>query len=374
MQTNLRDLPEANTPFEVFSLLRRELEPSLSQIRNHQKSRIVSGVLKGLTSKSTKEGNPDQLDAYGSRLAQIMGTPGAQDLSEQLKSAPDDSSLRMGLVLHFLNEYRRDNLLAARDAYQLSLLELEQMTLSVKKVYVAAQAQTRYFASLYNFYKRDVLRLQGGDVSDETVKEQLKHLQQGVSFIQECNRLLKIDPPQGDHEVNIKELLTLKKIPFGDIKYGIDPVLKVLAHIPPAERARANLMDLLRRSERKNPLTGYHEARILEIQARMQIIRASLTQEGNDQTHSLQAVSRAVMAVRGALKNVGVNPTQPLEVAVIFKFGQLVQMQSSAYKLFHSPLPEDHKSAINEAVTLLGQISDKKGVVALQKRLGADLQ
>lgn len=370
--SSIRELPEVIYPFEVFTALRKDVEKPVSQVRSHRKSRIVSGVLQGLSARGGKAGQAEELDASGSRLAAIMGNDEARAFSEKLAVDPTNSLVRMGLIQFFLDNFRKDDLVAARDAYLLSLVELDGDVLTLQAIRVAGQAQIRYFASLYAFFKRDLMRLQSG-ASDAMIKEQVKRTKSGVSFIQECAQLLRVPQEENDYELNTRELLLSGKILFGDIKYGVDPMLKALALIPPAEKARRSIMDSMQRLERNNPLTGYHDARILEIQARLSILRGSLSQDEVAKNESLRSASMAVAAIRRAMKKVGATPRQPVEIAIIFKFGQLCQMKSATYRLFKMPLPDEHKAMMKEAVERLRPISNQAGVAQLQSRLAKEM-
>ncbi len=312
------------------------------------------------------------MDAFGSRLAAIIGDDVARAYSEKLASDPGNTEMRLGLVQHFLDNCRKDDLVAARDAYLLTLVELDGDVLTLQRIRVAGKAQFRYFASLYAFFKRDLMRLQSGG-ADSMIKEQVQRTKSGVSFLQECAQLLKVPQDENDYELNTRELMLSGKILFGDIKYGVDPMLKALAFIPPAEKARRNIMDPMQRLERNNPLTGYHDARILEIQARLRILQGSLSQDESAKHDGLQSSAMALAAIKRAMKKVGATPRQPVEVAILFKFGQLCQMKSAAYRLFKVDPPEEHKAMVKEAVERLRSISNQAGVPQLQSRLTKEI-
>ena len=68
-------------------------------------------------------------------------------------------------------------------------------------------------------------------------------------------------------------------IPFGDLKNGFDPKLRRLVFLPLAGDNLKLIIDILYRLEGKNPLVGYHDSKMFDVLARVQLIIASAVNE-----------------------------------------------------------------------------------------------
>jgi len=79
--------------------------------------------------------------------------------------------------------------------------------------------------------------------------------------------------------LNLNKSKAGKSIPFGDLKTGFDPLLRRLVFLPLAGDNLKLIFDILHRLEGKNPLVGYHEAKMFDVLAQIQLIIASAGNE-----------------------------------------------------------------------------------------------
>ena len=91
--------------------------------------------------------------------------------------------------------------------------------------------------------------------------------------------MLKTEPIPTDYELNLNKSRAGKTIPFGDLKNGFDPMLRRLVFLPLAGDNLKLIFDILHRMEGKNPLVGYHEAKMFDVLAQIQLI---ITSAGNE--------------------------------------------------------------------------------------------
>ena len=90
---------------------------------------------------------------------------------------------------------------------------------------------------------------------------------------------LKLSPIPTDYELNLNKSRAGKSIPFGDLKNGFDTMLRRLVFLPLVSDNLKLIFDILHRLEGKNPLVGYHEAKMFDVLAQIQLIIASAGNE-----------------------------------------------------------------------------------------------
>jgi len=369
----IRFLPEVQDPFQLFSALRHDLQKPRSQLRNYRRVQIASKALKSLQSPFHSQ-HTEGFDATGTRLAEQLGTAPAKELSSRLGAVLDDSDARLELIELLFKEGRKCNLIAFRDAYLLATLEAETPLLSTRKLNLLIQAQRVYLQKLGGFLKADQANVEeklrgGGSESDAMIEGQLRRVKTGLGFIAESQKLLKAEPLSHDYTLNLKEMRNLSKIPFGDIKFGFDPMLRASAKLPTMEMNRQLMLDILRRAEARNPLVGYHEAGMYETLAKLQMVVGVGTQESEHHQRTFDLLNQGLSAIRHSVNLVGDTPKKPLEYACIQKYGQLCYEANGAYILLPFPVPLEHQDRMQHATELLGRISDKPQAQRLQQKL-----
>ena len=171
----------------------------------------------------------------------------------------------------------------SRDAFLLAMQEVVGPMISTQKLNMALAAQTIYLEKLQKVLKDDLTetesKIKGDGNVDTILEKQLKRLQGEVDFIQKCIELLKTEPIPTDNELNLKKSKAGKSIPFGDLKNGFDPMLRRLVFLPLADDNLKLIFDILHRLEGKNPLVGYHEVKMFDVLAQIQLIIASAGNE-----------------------------------------------------------------------------------------------
>lgn len=369
----VRMLPEVQDPFQLFLVLRNDLQKPRSQLRNYRRVQVSSKALKSIQ-HPFHASHIEGFDATGNRLAGQLNTAQARELSARLEAALDDSEARLDLLDLLFKEGSQCNLIAFRDAYLLATLEAEATQLSTRKLNLLILAQQSYLQKLGGFLKADQAnteeKLGGGKSTSETILEaQLRRLKAGLGFVAESLKLLKQEPLRHDYTLNLKELRNLSKIPFGDIKFGLDPMLRAASKLPTMEMNRQLMLDILRRAEACNPIVGYHEAGMYEILAQLQMVIGMGTHETKHHQRTFDLLNQGLTAIRHSVNLVGDMPSKPVDYACFQKYGQLCYEANGAYILLPFPVPTEHQERMRHAVDLLSKISDKPQAQGLQQKL-----
>ena len=83
------------------------------------------------------------------------------------------------------------------------------------------------------------------------------------------------------------------------------------------------IFEILYRLEGKNPLVGYHEAKMFDVLAQIQLIIASAGNEPVPKKKGFEQLSKALKAIGEAVKLVGDIPEKDIEKAAVYRYGQL---------------------------------------------------
>ena len=121
------------------------------------------------------------------------------------------------------------------------------------------------------------------------------------------------------HVTSVNKSKTEKIIPFGDLKNGFDPVLRRLVFLPLAQENMELMFEILHRLESKNPLVGYHQAKMHDVLAQIQLIIASAGNETEPKKNGFEQLSKALKAIGDAVKLVGNIPEKAIEKAAVYR-------------------------------------------------------
>ena len=279
----IRIQPDIQKPLLLFKNLKTDLDKLKSQIKNLNKVKLTSKLLSGISFKKGVIPSGKALEFTGSRLSQSLKNTRAREISERLHKHPDDSRSRMELIEMFLLEADGTDLNSARDAFLLIMLEVEKPMISCQKINMALAVQTIYLEKLKKFLQDDLTetesKLKGDGNVDTIMEKQQKRLQREVDFIQKCVALLKTEPISTNYELNLIKSKAEKTIPLGDLKNGFDPMLRRLVFLPLAHENLDLIFEIMHHLESKNPLVGYHQAKMFDVLAQIQLIIASASNE-----------------------------------------------------------------------------------------------
>jgi len=279
----IRELPDIQKPLLLFKNLKTDLDKLKSQINNLNKVKLSSKLLRGISLKKGDLPTGKILEFTGSRLSQSLKNTRAKEISERLHKHPEDSKSRLELVEMFLQEAEGSSLQIARDAFLLVMQEVEKPMISTQKINMALTVQTIYFEKLKKFLHDDLTetesKIKGDGNVDTILEKQQQRLRGEVDFIQKCVELLKTEPISTVYELNLNKSKTEKIIPFGDLKNGFDPMLRRLVFLPLAQENMELMFEILHRLESKNPLVGYHQAKMHDVLAQIQLVIASVVNE-----------------------------------------------------------------------------------------------
>ncbi|MCH2270205.1 MAG: hypothetical protein MK510_06635 [SAR324 cluster bacterium] len=369
----IRELPDIQKPLLLFKNLKTDLDKLKSQINNLNKVKLSSKLLRGISLKKGDLPTGKILEFTGSRLSQSLKNTRAKEISERLHKHPEDSKSRLELVEMFLQEAEGSSLQIARDAFLLVMQEVEKPMISTQKINMALTVQTIYFEKLKKFLHDDLTetesKIKGDGNVDTILEKQQQRLRGEVDFIQKCVELLKTEPISTVYELNLNKSKTEKIIPFGDLKNGFDPMLRRLVFLPLAQENMELMFEILHRLESKNPLVGYHQAKMHDVLAQIQLVIASVVNEPEPRKKGFEQLSKAMKAIGGAVKLVGDIPEKAVEKAAVHRFGHLCYTIHRSYRSHDIPVPGDHLQRMQKAVSLLEPIAADPKIQKIQTKL-----
>jgi len=370
---NLRELPDIQKPLLLFKNLKTDLDKLKSQIDNLKNIKISSKLLKGISLKKGDIPSGKELEYTGNRLSQSLKNTRAKEISERLHKHPDDSKSCLEMVEMFLQEAESSSLPISRDAFLLAMQEVASPMISTQKINMALAAQTVFLEKLKKFLQDDLTetdsKIKGDGNVDTILEKQQKRLQGEVNFISKCVDLLKTEPIATAYELNLNKSKAEKTIPFGDLKNGFDPMLRHLVFLPLAGDNLKLIFDILHRLEGKNPLVGYHEAKMFDVLAQIQLIIASAGNEPVPKKKGFEQLSKALKAISDAVKLVGNIPENAIEKAAVYRYGHLCYTIHRTYKSNNIPVPKEHLKRVEKAVSLLEPIATDPKIQKMQAKL-----
>ncbi|MBT5087424.1 MAG: hypothetical protein HOM71_08075 [Deltaproteobacteria bacterium] len=370
---DLRELPDIQKPLLLFKNLKTDLDKLKSQIDNLKNIKLSSKLLHGISLKKGDIPSGKELEYTGSRLSQSLKYTRAKEISERLHKHPDDSKSRLELVEMFLQEAESSSLPISRDAFLLAMQEVESPMISTQKINMALAAQTVFLEKLKKFLQDDLTetdsKIKGGGKVDPILEKQQKRLQGEVNFISKCVDLLKTEPIATAYKLNLNKLKAGGMIPFGDLKNGFDPMLSRMVFLPLAGDNMKLIFDILHRLEGKNPLVGYHEAKMFDVLAQIQLIIASAGNESEPKKSGFEQLSKALKAIGDAVKLVGTIPEKAIEKAAVYRYGHLCYTIYRTYKSNNIPVPKEHLKRVEKAVSLLEPIAEDPKILKMQAKL-----
>ena len=386
--TNLRELEEIKKPLELFKHLKTDLDKLKSQVSNLSKVNLSSKLLKGINLKKGDVPNSKILEFTGRRLSLSLNNPHIKELSERLQKNPEDSKSRLELVEIFLQESENSSLENARDAYLLAMLEVEMQLISTQKVNMALATQTVFLMKLQKFLQDELTKTEtkikdSGHVDtilqkqqerlhghvDTLMEKQQERLCGEVDFVQKCVFLLKYKPIEIVYELNLSKFKGATIIPFGDLKNGFDAMLSHLVLLPLATKNLELMFDILHRLESKNPLVGYHHAKMFDVLAQIELIIAGIVNDEEPRKKGFENLSNALNAISLAVKLVGDIPEKSVEKATVRRFGQLCYTIHQNFKSLNIPVHNEHLQRMRKAVQLLEYMSSDPNMQKLQGKL-----
>jgi len=129
------------------------------------------------------------------------------------------------------------------------------------------------------------------------------------------------------------------------------------------------IFDILHRLEGKNPLVGYHEAKMFDVLAQIQLIIASAGNETEPKKNGFEQLSKALKAIGDAVKLVGNIPENAIEKAAVYRYGRLCYTIHRTFKRNNIPVPKEHFKRVEKAVSLLEPIAEDPKNRQMQAKL-----
>jgi hypothetical protein len=208
-----------------------------------------------------------------------------------------------------------------------------------------------------------------GHVDTILQKQQKKVCGGEVEFVQKCILLLKSEPIAIVYELNLNKFKAEKMIPFGDLKNGLDAMLSHLVLLPLATQNLELMFEILHPLESKNPLVGFHRAKMFDVLAQIELIIATLVNHEEARKKGFENLSNALKAISGAVKLVGDIPKKSVEKAAVRRFGQLCYKIHQNLKSLDIPVPNEHLQRMKNTVQLLEGMSSEPKIQKFQGKL-----
>ena len=368
----LRELSDIKKPLEFFENLKKDLEKLKSQINNLNKTKISSKVLTGLN-LSKEVPTINNLEHTGFRLSQSLRNPDAKAISLSLLKKPNDSISRIKLIEMFFREEKDSDLLIARDAFLLIMLELESAFISSKKINIALEAQNIYLEKLQNFLTDDLketeIKIKGESKVDNVLDKQHKKIQGELNFVKKCRNLLQISPIKVRYELDLAKSKGETRIPYGDLKNGFDAMLRCLVYLPLAGKNLNLMFDILQRLENKNPMIGYHKSKMHEIISQIYLVIGTVGGKKEFKKKGFENLTKALQAIISSIKLIGDLPEKSIERAVVYRFSHLCYSIYGIYNSFGIKIPLNHFVRIKKALSLLEPIAIDPKFKKIQSKL-----
>ncbi len=128
--------PELNSPLNFFPIINHDLEKYNSKYRNAEKSKIFSSVLFGFDKNSN-----DSSLLSGELIWKDNLKSNGKNLSKKLSKDLLNSKLRSEMINEFIQNHDQHDYLSAREAYLLSLVEVDNFDLNSYKINDAINCQ-----------------------------------------------------------------------------------------------------------------------------------------------------------------------------------------------------------------------------------------
>jgi len=370
---NTREHQDIQKPLLLFKNLKTDLDKLKSQINNLAKVKLSSKFLKGINLKKGEVPNAKLLEFTGSRLSHSLKNPQVKEVSERLRNHPEDSKSRLELVAMLLEEEKNRSLENTRDAYLLAMLEVEMPMISTQKINMALAVQTAYLMKLQKYLQDELTetesKIKGDGNVDKILHKQQERLQGEVDFVQKCVVLLKKEPIEIDYELNLKKWIADETIPFGDLKNGFDPMLHRLVFLPLAIQNMELIFEILYRLENKNPVVGFHQSKMFDVLAQIELVIASAGNDEETKKNGYDQLSQALKAISGAVKLVGDIPEKAIEKATVHRYGQMCYTIHRTYISHNIPVPNDHLQRMEKAIKILEPIASDPKISKIQGKL-----
>ena len=135
-------------------------------------------------------------------------------------------------------------------------------------------------------------------------------------------------------------------------------MLRRLVYLPLDGDNLKLIFDILHRLEGKNPLVGFHEAKMFDVLAQIQLIIASAGNEPELKKNGFVLFSKALKAIGDAVELVGNIPEKAIEKAAVLHYGHLCYTIHRTYKSNNIPVPKEHLKRVEKAVSLLEPIAE----------------
>ena len=380
-----KELPELDQPWNLWEILERDLNGLLAQHSSAKRTTVQTGFLKKVIKTDASSQNESRLESSGSRMVALSKLKDAPKLRNELGSRPNNSDKRLDLVEMMIRKTDGKDPIINRDAFLISMLEVQGIPLDERRVRLALGAQNRYLGSLKNLFKQELnpgeTKGTSNDDQDEsksrtssqskTPSDAVEHydrqqlVRQGMRYLDELEKQFRVNIPT-DLQPFQTENLIAGGTPKAVMKL-LHPYLSPVSALPLARDIRKEFIEILKRFSEKDPHASYAECLIFRKRATMLLSSIRAGKEGQEEVIE-SLLNEALHAISKSIKMIKKVPHEerPLMIREYAMVGQLLFHSLAKIKKILSPEQFSHFVKASE---MLPEIYQEKGVSELLDKM-----
>ena len=360
--------PELNSPLNFFPIINHDLEKYNSKYRNAEKSKIFSSVLFGFDKNSN-----DSSLLSGELIWKDNLKSNGKNLSKKLSKDLLNSKIRSEMINEFIQNHDQHDYLSAREAYLLSLVEVDNFDLNSYKINDAINCQNIFLKKLHQklydlFQKFRSKIVDDKEIKDSSFKEKSKEIEMGCNFISNCKTVLSVKPIHKYFELNLKSAFG-KKLSLKEITEGYDPFCRSLSHLPLAQITLDKIIEILNQSFSRTPLIGLYESKKYEILSSLELSRTIFLKNKNEENSGLKFIEASLNHIKTAVDLVGYAPNRSVEIATLMQYGHISYQLAKYCRLNNFKFKDNYMYDLRNSNKYLNKISERSEVLGLQKNI-----
>lgn len=380
-----KEFPELDQLWNLWEILERDLNELLAQHSSAKRTNVQTGFLKKVIKGGPSSNNQSRLENSGSRMVARSGLKEAPKLVDELASNPHNSNARLDLVEMMTRKTDGKDALLNRDAFLLSMAEVQGIPLDEKRVRLALTAQNRYLVSLKDLFRQELsqddseeknTRDQESPTSGSSSKsnpssnaveqyDRQQLIKRGTRYLDELLKQFRVSIPPDLQSLQMENLKAGGN--SKSVMKLLNPYLAPISALPLARNVRKEMLEILKRFSEKDPHASYAECLLFRKRATMLLSAIRAGNEGQGEViesllnEAMHAISRSVQK----LKKVP-HEERPMMIREYAVVGQLLFHSLSRIPKMLSPEQFSH---FEKASEMLPEIYQEKGVPELLDKM-----